>query len=140
MNNQLTGIVVWADLEKASKYGKYGVTITVDKNADDWKRFDAFIDELCSEDDVCRNADELTRNLGDNSAQYLNEDNDIDIWHTSDQCISFRTKRLTPGTDLTVRRGDRITLSYGASTYSFVGEAGHVEGVALYLNGLERAV
>ena len=137
--NTFKGTVVWADLEKPSKFGKFGVTLTVDRNSDSWLSFQAFIDELCSETEVCRNADELTRNLGDNSAEYLNNDLEEPVWYCSDQCLVFRTKEIRSGVDLSVRRGDVVEISYGASVYSFRNDSDElIEGVALYLNNLWR--
>ncbi len=137
--NTFKGTVVWADLEKPSKFGKFGVTLTVDRNSESWQAFEAFISELCSESDVCRSADELTRNLGDNSAEYLNNDLQEPVWHSSDQCVVFRTKEIRYGVDLTVRRGDVVEIGYGASVYSFENDEGEqIEGVALYLNNLRR--
>ena len=138
MKGIFAGWCVWADLDRPNKWGKYGVTVVFDKAHPLWTAFQGKIAVLCSEEDVCVAAEDLTRNLGLNSATRLNEYHDTESWHESDQCLTFKTNKDW-FKDLNIRTGDSVVLNWGSSIYSFINDEGqHIEGVALYLNDIRK--
>ena len=135
--NTITGRLIWADLEKTDKWGKYTATVTIDRNNPDWQQFVDHIKDVCADDDVCVSADDVARSIGEWGSTQLNELDGSDRWHEADLSIRAKTKSLPHSCDTAVRTGDTVTMAYQAATYSFQGDEGElIEGVTLYLNGL----
>ena len=129
-----TGTLVWLD-SRLDKYDRYTCSIAVDPSSPDWEKFCNYIDDVCSEDDVCVSGPEACKQLGEWGANALNEHTDITMtWHESDHILRFTSKRKP--TEELFKVGDTVTVQYDLSTYSFTptGSYDVIEGVSLRLN------
>ena len=138
--NTITARVVWADLERPDKYGKYGVTLTVDTRNGDWATFKKLYMQQVEEGDLPTGPEHALRDLGEWGAKMLNECDDTTgepTWFEGDVVIKLKTNKLPRIADRTIKCGDTVIAAYGMRAYSFMNEEGEqLEGVSLYLNGV----
>ncbi len=132
-----TGRVVWADLEKPNKWGKHGITVTVDLKSNDWKNFARLYMDQVEAGDLSTSPEDALKNLGAWGANMLNEKDEVvdPVWYEGDVVLKFNSKVCPRIVDRTLQCGDTVCIGYDLKHYCFTNEEGvDMEGVSLYLN------
>lgn len=140
MEYEITGIATWLGVKQPDKYDAYSVSLLPEIDAQ-YEALALKIPELAEEEGIYVTMPDCLRELGEKSAEYLNEALSTDKFCCSDSVFRAKNKQQPELKGMErVMSGERVVITVTPMAYSFVSNDGkELDGVSMRLIAVRPA-